>query len=126
MWRTEWGWRYPKLVLRGLDVRAILQRHLDESTPFIFNAAVMGANQLSQIALRLVCDIFKTLVRCLRSVESFTISWPFWASATVTRAGRESRRALSFLMWFVALSISRRIFSSAISKSGSVDVLPWM
>jgi len=65
------------LVTGRLDVCRILQRQLNERTPFIFNAAVVGTNQLNQIALRLVRNHFKTLVKCLRSVESFTISWPF-------------------------------------------------
>jgi hypothetical protein len=42
------------LVISGLDVRRILQRHLNESASFIFNPFVVGANQLKQITLHLV------------------------------------------------------------------------
>lgn len=53
---------------------------------------VAGANQLNEITFYLIGDHFQTLVRCLRSVDSFTTSWPFRASASGTRAGRDSHR----------------------------------
>ncbi len=56
MWRTEWGQRYSKLVISGLGIRRILERHLNESASFIFNPFVVGANQLNQITLHLVRD----------------------------------------------------------------------
>jgi len=61
MRRTERGQPYPELVIGRLNVRCILQRHLNESTALIFNAAVVGANQFNQIALRLVRNHFQNV-----------------------------------------------------------------
>jgi hypothetical protein len=53
------------LVISGLDVRRILERHLNESASFIFNPFAVGANQLNQITLYLVGDHFQDVGQML-------------------------------------------------------------